>query len=444
MQTKVLFISSDKDLLDYANLYLNNAHQSFVFSNAKSISEAVSILESEKNFQLIYLGHQIKKDLSISDLSKKLIEVINLGKTQFFGTNKAFQNKPWAKYFHEFTLPNKIMLNIYDQFNPEPTKENSYLPFPILSIFPFATYPFDCFVEVKKGGVSNYLKIFKEGEDILYEDLDKYRSKGLDDFFMNKEELIIKIQDFEKKLKAKKVEINKDNLEEIQDATIEFSTELLEEIGIDIKPVHMVITKSAFNDTQDLIQRAQTEKKKFIELINKNDLFYYKHITMTSLLCCYILDELLLTDRKLKEKLCLASNLQNIMLENEQELKLYSEDQLEHFDEKTQERILSHAEATANLLSKHERMELDVLKVIREHHGDKQGRAIPEFISSTSKLSLIFQLSSQFAQRYLIAQDVNAGKNIDVSKIFTDIHNKLESKDQSLITALKSVVLKLS
>jgi hypothetical protein len=92
----------------------------------------------------------------------------------------------------------------------------------------------------------------------------------------------------------------------------------------------------------------------------------------------------------------------------------------------------------SELLRKNPNFDADVLKVIKEQHGDKRGIGFPEKIQSSLKLSLIFQISTLFAQTYLI--QVDKGLSPNVAEIYNRIHGKLTMKDQSILKALKSVI----
>lgn len=435
---KILFITSDSDLLNYANLFLLNDTTLVDIEFCKSVSSAISQLEINQDYTIVYLGHRLQKDQKLSELSSVLIPLINEGKVKFIGTNKAFKDRDWATYFNELHLPKKILFHIYNYLKLQKNKD--YIEVKIDSLMNFSTFPFSCYHEVVKEDKKSYLKLFNRGDDITFEDVNKYISKGLTTFYIQTSDVQKSIDSYQEKVKS---DIDIEDIEKVKELAIDYAVEILDESGLQIKDEHKDISRKAFEHTQDLIDTSKNNKGKFLELINKTDTFYFKHITMTSLVCCFVLDELMLTDPVLKEKLCLASNFQNIFLENELELKISEKSQIEKLERQNRKRVLAHAHLASNLLEKHDRIDLDVLKIVREHHGDKLGQSFPEAISSTSKLSLIFQLASLFAQKYLIAQQAYDGV-VDTFKILNDVVDKLESRDKSLIKSLKEVAISVS
>tara|TARA_Y100000590_G_C15175121_1_gene808935 strand:+ start:32 stop:511 length:480 start_codon:yes stop_codon:yes gene_type:complete len=156
-------------------------------------------------------------------------------------------------------------------------------------------------------------------------------------------------------------------------------------------------------------------------------------------MCCFILDELKLVDDSNRQKLCTAAYFQNIFLENEEELKVSLEEQVERFDDERRKRVENHPLLAYETLSKNPLIESDVLKLIREQHGDKRGIGFPELIMSSSKMSLIFQIATLFSQQYLMAYEIE-GK-IDPIQIFNYVASKLQAKDKVILDSFREVAL---
>lgn len=328
MEKTVLFISSNKDLQTYANLFLNNGLNDFVFHLAESVSKAVKKLKMLKTCDVIYLGHQLHKDEPLKALSELLIPLINKKQTIFYGTNKAFKGKDWAHYIHEYTPKNKIFLKMHKALVTNNANQD-FIPMPLMSLINFEFFPFDCFIRIKKHNKIEHLKIFKQGDEVFFEDVTKYQDKNVSVFYVNATQLEEKLNQLQGKLQeddAADIEVTSENIDDVHESSLEYVAELLNDVGMEISPENMELTQKSFENSKKLIKETMKKKSHLKDLINKDDLFYYKHITMTSIVCCYLLDSLYLSDEGLKEKLCLAASLHNIFLDKTDELKVDSPD----------------------------------------------------------------------------------------------------------------------
>ena len=70
---KALFISSQEDLHLLSTLVLNQSREQFYIFPARSVSESIDLIEEQGSFDLIFLGHRVKKDKELKDLSSEII-----------------------------------------------------------------------------------------------------------------------------------------------------------------------------------------------------------------------------------------------------------------------------------------------------------------------------------------------------------------------------------
>lgn len=437
---QVLFISSSKELQNFANIFLNNGYHNLELKMANSLSEAVNYLSSSDQYELIFLGHHIIQDQELTELAKALLPFTENPNVILCGTNKAIKSIPGAHYFHPFTPKNGIFVNLYYQLKLAPSYEK-YIPMPLLAVNNFEFYPFDCYIKLQKSTGNEYVKVYKIGDEVFFDDVYKYQEKGVNQFFVDSKQILKSIQALSSQLDEDSLdEINTSNVEQVHEDSLEYVSDLLAQSGIEVSEENKQLTQRSFKLAKKIVKNS-LDKNEFIEdLFNKDDLFYYKHITLTSVIGCYILDELYLNDERLKEKLCLAASLHNIFLEGTDQLKVDDPDQLDRFSKKDQKKLLEHPAMAAQFFISNEKVDSDVLKIIREHHGDKMGKSFPERIFSTLKLSIIFQMSTYFAQQYLVEVEFRNNYKVDCMKIFTKIYKRIETVDKSLLKALKEVI----
>lgn len=438
MTKKALFITSQPSLYELSNIFLNNCEEEVECILAESLSKSVEFLSTDQSFDIVFVGHKLNKDIEIKELTKCLVPMINAGNVKIFGSNKAFSGKDFAFYYNELVPISKILLDIYRSLELGAVLDNDYISFPLSSLDHFKNYPFDCFLKIKKNDKPAYIQIFREKDDKDQEDVDKYKNKGAKVVYVSLSKMNEKIAYLEKLLKSEIGEELLSDPDKAFEVSAQYSLEILKESGLGISDSTLARNTEAYNNTKNLVKNSK-DKSKLKNLMNKNDGFYFKHVSMTSLMCCYILDELDVREDSNRQKLCSAAYFQNIYLENEEELKVSSSEELDTFGEEAKKRISDHPMMAFDTLSKNPLIDSDVLKLIKEQHGDKRGMTYPDMISSSSKMSLIFQIASLFSQRYLIEYEGQG--EVNPIQIFNYVASKLNSKDQEILKGFREVAV---
>lgn len=437
---KVLFITSQPELFQLSLIFLNNGQEEYDISQAVSLSSSIDLLESEEKFKLIFVGHKIEMDKDLKDLSQALLPHVNSGATITCGSNRAFKGKEWATYYNELTPLPKVLIDLYELIGQSSqSAEQGYLPFPLLSLLEFKEYPFDCFVRIKKASGPAYIQIFRENDEVELDDVYKYKDKGAKNVFASVEKINEKMKILETALRSEAAQEYVNDPEKVFQLSTEYTLDVLKETGLQLPDGLVEKNKEAFDATKEIVNDYKT-KSELKSLLKGQDNLYYKHVSMTSLIACFILEEVNLDDSANRQKLCSAAYMQNIYLQNEDELLVFEEAQLERFNEEDKERIIKHPQLAVDLLSKNPLVDVDVMKLIKEQHGDKRGMTFPEVFASSSKMSLIFQVSSLFSLLFLISYERSEDGEVDTLKIFEKVSERLNTKDQSLIKGIRQVV----
>lgn len=434
MTSKALIITSQKNLSLLTNIFLNNGVVNLECFAAESVSMSVDLLEQFQDFDLIFVGHKIQKDMELKELARVLKPVIENGKAKIYGTNKAFKGKKYAKYYNQFYPITKILIDIYEDIQNCDNPDIDYIPFSLLSLMEFDTYPFDCF-SLKNN--NEFERVFKEGEDIEAGDILGQRDLGTDSIYISKEKINKKITVLENALKLEDENSCVINPKQSFSAATEYALDILESSGIDIPEGAVQANLNAFKDASELAA-IYDHKSSLKTLFNKASSFYVKHVSMTCLMSQFILKELEMGDQKTINKFLAAANFQNIFLKNSKEFLVYEDAHLEHFEPEDQERISKHAQMAYELLRINPLFDQDVLLLIREQHGQSVSHGFPETLSGKTKLSIIFQIATLFSQRYLIA--IERSEEVDTRKIVDYLHEKLTTKDAKLLKAFKKFV----
>jgi hypothetical protein len=317
-------ISSENDLHLLSTLFLNQGSVKLQILPARSVSESIDLLEDEK-FSLIYLGHKIKKDQSLGELSQLLIKQINENKSIIVGTNKALNGKEWASYYNPISSHFSILQKVLAKLGSK-VQSNGVVSIPILSILEFENYPSDVYVQSE--GKLKKVKTF--GEEVLIEDVYGYQEVGHELLHLQEEKI--------------KEQLNAMNEEQEQfesadpgknfELALEYTVELLKSSNLPLKEEYVAMSSKASEEAKTIINSSKENRGVLKELVSKRKKFYFKHMSMTSMICCFILDEMMLTDEAMKQKLCLASQFQNIYLSDEKEHKVSTDDGLRTFTKK--------------------------------------------------------------------------------------------------------------
>ncbi len=435
MAKKVLFISSELALYQMGTIFLNFGDNDCICHFACSITQASEKLGSN-HYDLIFMGHKITLDADVCNLNEALKENIMKCDPLVFGTNKSLLNQDFARYYSALIPITKIILDIFKELGFKHSESVDYIPFPVEGLKGFTEFPFDCFLKIKKGDKYNYLHLFRLRELIENEDIDKLLSKGAKEIYASFDQMKKRVAELEKVLKKDLSTDLMSNPEEAHVMAAQYSFDILKESGLDISQEVFKRNEDAYLSTKELI-KISPGKNEFKKLLNTGGEFYYKHVSMTSLMCCYILDELSIKDRSYRYKLCNAAYFQNIYLNEDIELKIDNHGELLNFNEEDQKRISHHALMAFELLSKNPLIDSDVLRIVREQHGDKRGVGFPNVMTSTNKISLIFQLATTFSLHYLIQYE-DFGQ-VDAQVIFNQISKKLESKDRLILESFYKV-----
>ena len=439
METNILFVSSEKILKQQACLFLLSDEQSINITFASNLKRSIEILDSPMKFDYIYLGHKVIVDDELKNLTKSLLPIINNNEARIIGTNQALREKQWAQYWHELTPHRSLIQKVKSVVNISQSS-STYLKAPISILSQFDHYKFNFYLAVEKNQNKNYILLYKKGAEFEQDSFNKYVNKGLRSLYIKKEELDSVQSSFKSEEDSDSIELCKSPNSALK-LTSEYANEILKEAGFKISSNIHTLSSEVFKNALNLSDKIKDHKKTVLSLLERNEIFNYKHTSMTSLISCYILDELKLFDQNLKEKLCFSSFFQNIFLNTEFELKISDQSELASYSQKDKDRILNHAQKASKLLGQDNKISSDILRIITEQHGTNNGFGFSDKINSNLKLSLIFQIASDFSLSYL--SEYEAFGCVDTGKIFEDIYKKVDHKHSNLLRSLQSVALKI-
>ncbi|MBG60852.1 MAG: hypothetical protein CME67_00685 [Halobacteriovoraceae bacterium] len=432
--SKVLLLTSADELAQYADLCLNQATSAnVVVTTCRSIKQSCELLEEQAKYNLIFLGHKIEQDGDKKALSQCLLPYINGGETVICGTNKAFQGKEWAKYYHYMESPQKLLANMFEELAlVSEDGEEGYVSIPVPSLHRFKTLPFDCFIKMR----DKYLKVYSMGDSLEEADISKYADKKLECIYLVKEQAQSAMEKLYTKLVAQNVPSHSANPEEAAAESVDYASYLLEQVGISVKNGEQI--KASFEDYMKLIKKSRKASLK--ELLNQKQGLVYKHSSLTALLGSYLLEEL---DWNLKggdESLALASYFQNMYLTTDQEILVSSDAELATIQkEDRREVVRTHAKIAETFLVDSGVDNVELIRLVIEQHGNLRGVGFSDKIMCTSKLSGLFQVASRFAVLFLKEYEVHHEPNL--KKNLTELKKAVTPKEEKIFGCLQDVLM---
>lgn len=427
---KALIITSQSELSLFANLFINSTDSNIEFYEANSLSDSVELLSQSNEFEIIFIGHKIIKDMDLSKLAQGLIPFINEGKAKIYGTNHAFKGKKFAKYYNRLYPMSKILLDICSDFNLKMQKDEEHISFPLISLMEFEKYPFDCLVKDSSG---KFIEVFQEGEEVDVGDILTQKDSSGDLIYISTKIIEEKIRILEIALSIEQNNSCKLNPKQSFIDATEYTLDILKASGIEVPEGAHLANSTNFKSALEL-SKIYNHKSNLKKLFTKDSSFYVKHVSMTSIVCQCLLKESGLYEERNVKKLLAAANFQNIFLKSDSECYVYEESQIDRFEEVERNRILYHAELAYKLLSKNPLFDPDVLTIIREQHGKTNSGGYPEVLVGKTKLSIIFQMATLFSQMYLISL-VKYGE-VDVQKILSYMKPKFSSRHYKTLEQL--------
>ncbi|MCO4754528.1 MAG: hypothetical protein KC478_08590 [Bacteriovoracaceae bacterium] len=434
MKSQVLLLTSADELSQYADLCLNQATSAnIVVTTCRSIQEGCNVLDAQADFGLIFLGHQIEQDGDKKALSQSLIPYINGGKTIICGTNKVFEGKDWAKYYHHMESPNKLLGNIFKELSlVSQVCSQEFFSMPVPSLNRFKELPFDCYIKMGE----KYLKVYSQGDKLEESDITKYADKDLPCIYIPNHQAKTALEQLYSQLVAQAVPDFLNNPKELVSESVDYAGHLLEQVGITVKNGEQI--KACFEEYMKLVK--QSKKASLKDLLSQKQGLVYKHSSLTALLSSYLLEELEWNLKGGETSLALASYFQNMYLTTDEEVLISSDAELSNIvDDERRIIVKNHAMIAQSFLLDSNVDNVELTRLVLEQHGNIRGSGFSEKIMCTSKLSGLFQVASRFAAMFL--KEYEASSEPKLKENLTELKCAITPKEEKIFTCLQDVLM---
>ena len=246
-----------------------------------------------------------------------------------------------------------------------------------------------------------YVKVLNAFTAYRKEDLDKYNHQGIEYFYISND-------DFEKFQASftsyRYLDIDESALHPDEELNIMSCTHMV---------LHDLITKVGFSD--NAVKLVEQNVKKVMKMISKYpDLsamftkqmkeknYLYDHGYLVSIVCCNIFARLNWDTSENIFKLCTASVLHDLTIENPklEMLEGVDDEKLLHFSKNEMDCYLNHPAHMANMLTKVGTISSEVIDIIKNHHETPQGDGFYNIHPSRlSKMACTFIIAHHYVQK---------------------------------------------
>ena len=408
-----LIIDSDNNFTNQLSAQIAKEFNSEVHIK-ETASEAIALVELLDNFNFIIAIKSSKEEaladriITFLDSKKQDLQsnpfLLLVGQRFTTQTDRAPLLLPLTvkisqliQIIHQNKNYQKALDDMYKVSNKE------YTPIP-LGLFQYIKKsPLDVYLKMKKEGNDHILKRFSKGDTFEMKDIHSLSEKDIKSLYILKEEKLA----FFKYIDVKLANLAKKHPEEFKDSedleTYAFHS--LTKIGISKSSLE--VAKQATLDSTKKFEKDKKFQDSLKDII-KNRKLGLKQLNskLISLLCFFITKGTEYEDNKVMSNLIMASYLQDIKIDNEYiKIRTTSELQSLYLDDSLNVLIDSHAALAATEVEKYDNIPMDVIKIVKHHHGSPSGKGfhyeLPNYLFHQA---VIFILAEEISFSILSAQ----------------------------------------
>ena len=234
----------------------------------------------------------------------------------------------------------------------------------------------------------------------------------------------------------------KDLNEDEQVVAVEMSQNLLQEkiarIGITDETIQLSQRNLKF-----MVQTAKKDSnlKHLIKRLIKNKSGYqFKHSQVLMFVATHLMEQLDWVNDEQRKKLQFISFWHDIALENSEQARIHTDQQLKdsNFPAHTKDLIKKHAQISASIVSQYPNAPIGVEQIIKQHHGTTNGLGFSEHYSQNiSPMAIVFILSEDFVDNIMHAE-----KDFTIEGKISQMRKRYSTQRfQKIINALESIII---
>jgi HD-GYP domain-containing protein (c-di-GMP phosphodiesterase class II) len=260
----------------------------------------------------------------------------------------------------------------------------------------------DIYLRIKKAEHEfQFVKRFKADDSFIKEDVQKYLSMGVTDFYVTRDSYVPLIERLTTNLLQQMSHAN-DQVELIANV-YEVTKERLVVLGIDETTIQLV--ESSIKGMEKAIGEKNTLLNYLNNLKNNKTSFAFSHSYLSCLLLNRILKSFEWDSKIVREKITYLCYFHDISLPSDKLVAISSTEELKNSQLKPidENSVLNHALVSANTLDSFPQVPMGVSQLIKEHHGSKTGNGFPDKMFTTiSPIAIMFIVVESFVKEFLL------------------------------------------
>ena len=174
--------------------------------------------------------------------------------------------------------------------------------------------------------------------------------------------------------------------------------EMAKKMMIDTETVQLA--EASIDTMVSIVDHVKTLKS-MLALTLSNDMgFMYRHCLLTSYIGCHIINNMEWGTQDQQTKICFVSFFHDISLQDEELLKIHTDEELMHanLSESDHKKVDQHAIRSATFLSKYySSIPLGADVIVKQHHGSRNGIGLSNLSQNISPLSIVFIVAEEWA-----------------------------------------------
>ena len=447
--SQILLVEDNKSLSTILHLNISKTLGRVVILKT-SASEATSLLELLGNVDMIISNESIEKELTAININNYL-ESNNLNiPLLVFGKNASnFKNfvsyestNSWEKILYE--AGNILGVDL----TSEPiTNKDEYVAIDITYFLNITSSCMGCdiFIRINKGEAGfQYIKRLHSTDHFTREDILKYMSTGLKEFFILKENFSQFVNFATTQLSLKLDDENMDQNERMQlnSESYEITVDRLNNLEVDEFTIELV--NESIKSMQSSLKETNSLGIFLTNLLNNKITYAHAHAYLTCLILHKCLEYFEWNSPTIKDKIAHLAYFHDISIKDEKLLKFHSNADIQNakLTNDDYNLVMNHANISAQILEKCVPTHPDLGSIVREHHGVKTGKGFTENYSTLiSPLAMMFIVVEDFANHFLKID--GAPTKTQLNDIVEELSLKYtKSTYQKTIEALKDILTK--
>lgn len=449
----VLIIQNKSPIRDYMELVLSaNPNVNMILhSNA---SDSIVFLDLSPDVDLIFIGHDIFLDVELKAFNDSIKQYAkNNNKVLIIGSNKGLQKLDASKYIHPQSPIDKILNILKDTLSLERSTfaSQDFHPVPLSLCLGIYQNPCDFHIKIGKDDSAKYIKRFKSKDLFDKDAVQTLIVKDMAKVYVHKDDVEILNSYFKNKIKKedfcstprKENDIVKVYSNSIKDS-LDYVSYMLKNTSI--KSSGAVLVSRIFENMRDEVLLLPSNNKKLINqffinsLESEND-FATKLVTLTSIISTNMVQDATWGNSEMINKVIYASCFHDLALKGSQKLiSCLSEKERSFLNEDDANQVNNHAHLVVSQLKELSVLPLGTDKIILEHHGSRNGVGLPSDQVTTTKVSTLFMVASEFSTRLLVKYE-NDISGLDLQNFVNDELQRIKKIDNEIFELLKASLL---